>query len=177
MSIEDLIRSKLSTDWDVDFSDPETTPWVNVHRHEDGYASVQVLEVTPGDRDVAVRVYRAFPMGGDVAVSVDVEISGRAFAAADRTSFDYDNGERGDFSEWKEAIAQEAGGDVVLVWCGDEEPFFSFVGRTVRVGGNERVICGECVRTPNGIEARVNFDKSMERLIPETRRTVGMGMR
>nr|WP_250808143.1 hypothetical protein [Neorhizobium tomejilense] len=176
MDMETALKNKLESDWDADFSEGGSTVWSNVHKHEDGYFSMGALDIVEGDRDTEIRVYRAFPVGGSIQVSVDVDISGRDFSSSDRSSFDYDNGERGDFQEWRDAVSREVGGDVVLVWANDEAPFFSFVARTVRVGGDERVVCGQCRMTPEGIVTRLDLDKSMEPMVSKPARARGMSM-
>lgn len=158
MDIESAMRDKLTEDWDVDFSDSATTPWSNVHSH-DGCMSMFAMQLSEGHRGPDIRVYRAFPMGDGVAVSVDLDINAKAFSAKDRSTFVYDNGERGDFSEWRDAIKDETGGDVVLVWANDDDPLLSFVARTVNVGGEERVICGQCEKTPAGINVQIDLDQ------------------
>ena len=166
MDQETKLRAALE-DWGVDLSDTGKTLWTNIHDN-DGYQSMFAFEDT-GDRErpelsrhPTIRVYRAFPLGDGVAVSVDVEISAVTFATSDRSELPYDSGERGDFEEWREAIKAELGGDFVFVWANEDEPLFSFVGRTVKVGGAERVVCGQCERTAQGIKVEVDFDRPMD---------------
>lgn len=115
-------------------------------------------------------------MGDGVAVSLDVDITGREFSSEDRADFDYDNGQAGDVDEWRTAISRQVGGDVVIVWANDESPLFSFVARTVRVGGEERVICGQCTPTPDGIETRVDLDRPMAPIVQKAAPSRRMAM-
>jgi hypothetical protein len=176
MNIEDAFKAKLAKEWDADFSDGGTTVWHNVHKHDDGYASMGALDIVEGDRDTEIRVYRVFQLGDGVAVSLDVDITGREFSSDDRSDFKYDNGEAGDVDEWRAAISREVGGDVVLVWANDESPLFSFVARTIRVGGEERVICGQCSLTPVGIETRVDMDRPMSPMVQKAAPSRRMSM-
>ena len=165
MDIENALRDKLAQEWDVDFSDGGGTPWSNIHDFGDGYMSMSAVQLTEGDFGTDIRVYRAFPTGGTVQVSVDLEMSAKKFADPNRESFAYDNGERGDFAEWRNAISSEVGGDVVIVWGNDEAPFFSFVARTVKIGTAERVICGQCENTPSGVTVQVDLDRPLQEFV------------
>lgn len=169
MDTETLLRSKLE-EWGVDTSDAEKTLWSNIQSYPDGFMNLYALEVADAPRDRNFRVYRVFPGGNQAHLSVDVEITGKAFATTNRETLPFDNGERGDFSEWREAIKAEVGGDFVFVWADEGEPYLSFVGRTVRVGGEERVVCGQCERTDNGIKVEVDFDKSLSAVLNPTPR-------
>lgn len=157
MDTENLLRSKLE-EWGVT---PENTLWSNFHSHDDGYVTMYALEA----REKSFRVYRAFPTDGVAQVSVDVDATAKALFAADRTQLPYDAGERGNFEKWRKPILDELGGDVVLIWADNDDPFFSFVGRTVRVGGDERVVCGQCTETPNGIKVEVDFDRPVSEVL------------
>jgi hypothetical protein len=160
MDTEALLRTKLE-DWGVDTSDAERTLWSSIQSYADGFMNLYALEVCDAPRDRTFKVYRVFPGGEQAHLSVDVEITGKAFATSDRDTLAFDNGERGDFSEWREAIKAELGGDFVFVWADEGEPYLSFVGRTVRVGSEERLVCGQCERTDSGIKVEVDFDRPL----------------
>lgn len=162
MDTETLLRAKLE-EW-TDVSDPERALWSSITAYPDGFMSLYALEVEDS-RDRTLRVFRVFPGGNQAHLSVDVEISAKAFSTADRGTLPFDNGERGDFSEWRDAIKTELGGDFVFVWADEGEPYLSFVGRTVLVGGDERVVCGQCERTENGIKVEVDFDRPMAEIV------------
>ncbi|MCV9963926.1 hypothetical protein OIU34_18780 [Pararhizobium sp. BT-229] len=170
MDTETLLRAKLE-EWGVDTSDPEKTLWSSIQAYPDGFMNLYALEVEDAPRDRNFRVYRLFPGGNQAHLSVDLEIPGKTFATADRDRLPFDNGERGDFSEFRDAIKAELGGDFVFVWADEGEPYLSFVGRTVRVGGEERVVCGQCERTDNGIKVEVDFDRPLSAVLnPAPRR-------
>jgi hypothetical protein len=156
-----VLKAELTQNWDVDFDDEAKTIWTNAHQHVDGYASVHALTVEDHAFDGAFRVYRSFPLGGGVGTSVDLDVSAEQLASNDRTTFVFDSGERGDVSDWKTAIRDEVCGDIVLAWFNDDAPYFSFVGRTVKVGSAERVVCGQCERTDAGIAVRIEFDRPL----------------
>jgi hypothetical protein len=163
MDTETLLRSKLE-DWGVDVADTERTLWSNIHAFDDGFMSLCALDVD-NSHERLFRIYRVFPVGNQAHLSVDVEISATRFGAADRNTLPFDNGERGDFTEWREAIRDELAGDFVFVWADEGEPYLSFVGRTVRVGGEERVVCGQCERKDGVISVQVDFDRSMAEVL------------
>ncbi|MDW9478646.1 hypothetical protein GOB57_08005 [Sinorhizobium meliloti] len=161
MDTETLLRTKLE-EWIVDVSDPDTTLWSSIQAYPDGFMNLYALEKTDQD---TFRVYRVFPGGNQAHLSVDVELSVKAFATSKRTELKFDNGERGDFSEWRDAIKNELGGDFAFVWADEGEPYLSFVGRTIRLDTGERIVCGQCERTENGIKVEVDFDRPMEEIV------------
>jgi hypothetical protein len=162
MDTETLLRAKLG-EW-TDVSDPELALWSSVTTFTDGGMNLYALEVedTPAR---TFKVFRVFSIGDTAHLSVDVEISAKTFSTADRSKLPYDNGDRADFSEWRDSIKAELGGDFVFIWADEAEPYLSFVGRTVLVGGDERVVCGQCERTENGINVEVDFDRPMSEIV------------
>jgi hypothetical protein len=157
MDTEALLKAKLE-EWDVDLSDADQTIWSSIQSYEDGYMALHALAV---DEDRNFRVYRVFPVGNKAELSVDIDMSAKAITTSKRDELKFDNGERGDFSEWRKAIKDELGGDFAFVWADEGEPFLSFVGRTIRLDTGERLVCGQCERTENGIKVTVDFDREL----------------
>lgn len=162
MDTETLLRAKLE-EW-TDVSDPERALWSSITAYPDGFMNLYALEVDDS-RDRTFRVFRVFPGGNQAHLSVDVELSAKALAASKRTELKFDNGERGDFTEWRDAIKNELGGDFAFVWADEGEPYLSFVGKTIRLDTGERLVCGQCERTENGIKVEVDFDRPMAEIV------------
>jgi hypothetical protein len=160
MDTETLLKAKLE-EWDVDLSDADRTIWSSIQSYEDGYMTLHALAVEKR----TFRVYRVFPIGDKAELSVDVELSAKALATSKREELVFDNGERGDFSEWRKAIKDELGGDFAFVWADEGEPLLSFVGRTIRLDTGERLVCGQCERTENGIKVTVDFDRDLAQVV------------
>jgi hypothetical protein len=176
MSDIDAMRAKLTTDWDVDFDDPARVVWTNVQTFDDGYEQLHAAVVSPDefdDRGVNIRVYRVFTVNGEPMVSCDLDMGGDAFAA--RTP-DFER-DMDDLDGWREAIRAEIGGDLVFAWVDENEPLFSFVARTVRVGGDERVVMGMCTRSSDGtVSTTIDVDRPLSDFsapMPESRRRFG----
>ncbi|MBY3433023.1 hypothetical protein HFN89_02365 [Rhizobium laguerreae] len=161
MDTETLLRTKLE-EWNVDLSNADRTLWSSVQAYNDGYMNMYALDV---DEDRTFRIYRVFPGGDQAHLSVDLEISSKALATAKRGDLKFDNGERGDFTEWRNAIKDELGGDFAFVWANEGEPYLSFVGRTVRLDTGERLVCGQCERIDKGIKVTVDFDRELGQVI------------
>jgi hypothetical protein len=167
MDTETLLKAKLE-EWDVDLSDADQTIWSSIQSYEDGYMTLHALAV---DEDRNFRVYRVFPIGDKAELSVDLELSAKTIAASKRDELKFDNGERGDFSDWRKAIKDELGGDFAFVWADEGAPFLSFVGRTIRLDTGERLVCGQCELTENGIKVTVDFDRELTQVITPTQKT------
>lgn len=165
--IVDTLRQVLSADWNVDFNDRENTLWEHVAGFsDDGYGQIHVLSV---DRNAkfgdTFRVYRAFSsVGGRTNVSVDLEMSSSELADTVFDNFAFDNGERGDVEFWRDALARDLGGDVRFLWHHADSADFDFVARTVRVGGDERVVSGSCRISGPQVSVSVDMDVPLDML-------------
>jgi hypothetical protein len=163
------LREKLKDEWGVDFADPASVLWQNVQSFDGGAYEVLNVLALQGD---TVRMYRAFPIAGRPPksyVSVDLISSAEDFAAGESGAFlsrddsdetIHDPAADDPIGLFKSAVRDEVDGHCVFGWTHHSHPLFSFLARTVQVGGDARVIAGSAEVSADGRrKVTVEFDR------------------
>ncbi|MCZ7860942.1 hypothetical protein O9X98_05950 [Agrobacterium salinitolerans] len=159
MKTETQLRAAM-TEAGVDFLNTTRTLWADIQSHEDGYASMAVLErFTDDPYDPAFRISRAFGSGGNAYLKTDGELSGVGLAEID------DQFGESVESGMRAAIENKLGSPLTLVWATINGSVMSFIGRAGGQDNLVRLVCGQYKRKPSGDIVEIGLDRPISEVL------------